>query len=528
MAERARKTIIAMPDTREILSLKHMILLMMRTFPNMQRNGTKGRAIKYTLTKKGGFVAKTAISHNRYIDWKTFAALMAGFACYRLYISIYFVANNVMPQPSSTGLGAYDLYSILLVVLVLASAFIKQERFFSSNTVAVLGAACMMLGTILYHVETAVTIWLFAPLAGVGVALLTVQWGLVLSQNDHRVTTLAVIGGFICSAALNSGIGSFDIVYMIISALSGPASCIFLLRARQTAPQRKAIEKNEGTDGKFVGKAAAAFFLFAAASVFCSVPMEFSVIELTDNAQKALPLLRTCATALIAFTALACTLFPRFSVKAIYRLIPLFLTIGGLSLFLQKAMPLIAYLCALVGRLGFQLMFWIFAPRIAQCSKKPTASVFAVEFSMYWLGYTASLLLVRLQWPDKLMASIDTMGSIVAIAIVILMIAYLFIFSENDLRLATETTHIDRSSPSEGPSASNADFLSSIAEEHNLSPRETEVFMLLARGRDSRYIQETLYISAGTVSTHRQRIYKKLNIHTKQELFDLIELREGA
>lgn len=473
-------------------------------------------------------MAKTAISHNGHIDWKTLAALMMGFACYRLYTSIFFVANNVMPRPSSTGLGAYDLYGILLAVLVLASALIKQERFFTSNAVAVFGSACMMLGTILYHVETPLTTWLFAPLSGIGVALLTVQWGLALGRNDHRVTALAVIGGFICSAALNSGIGSFDVVYIIMSALSGPASCVFLLRARQTAHQRKEIEKTEGTDGKFVGKAAAAFSLFAAASVFCSVPMEFSVIELTGNAQSALPLLRTCATALVAFVALACTLLPGFSIKAIYRLIPLFLIIGGLSLFLQEAMPLIAYSCALVGRLGFQLMFWIFAPRIAQCSKKPTASVFAIEFSMYWLGYTASLLLVRLQWPDKLMASIDTMGSIVVIAIVILMIAYLFIFSENDLRLATEMARADRSSPSEGQSASNADFLSMIAKEHDLSPRETEVFMLLARGRDSRYIQETLYISAGTVSTHRQRIYKKLGIHTKQELFDLIESREKA
>ncbi len=74
-------------------------------------------------------MAKTAINHNGHIDWKTLAALMMGFACYRLYISIFFVANNVMPQPSSTGLGAYDLYGILLAVLVLASALIKQERF---------------------------------------------------------------------------------------------------------------------------------------------------------------------------------------------------------------------------------------------------------------------------------------------------------------------------------------------------------------------------------------------------------------
>ncbi len=470
-------------------------------------------------------MARNQIKH---IDWTALVALMTGFACYRLYISIFFVENNVMPRPSSAELGAYDLYGVLLAVSVLSSAFVKNERFFSSNAVAALGAACMIAGAALYYVATPLTLWLFAPLSGIGVALLTVQWGATLGQSDHQLTALAVIGGFLISAALNTGVGSFNIAYVVMSALSGPASCLFLIHLHRTTPRENTMLNVEGVDGKYAGKAAAAFFLFAAASVFCSVPMEFLVIGLADNFQSMLPLLRTCVTALVAFVALICTLLPQFSIKAIYRLIPLFLIIGGLSLFLQETMPLIAYLCALVGRLGFQLMFWIFAPRIARCSKRPTASVFAVEFSMYWLGYTASLFLVRLQWPDKTAAPIDTMGSIVVVAIVILMIAYLFIFSENDLRLATETTRIDQNPSPEGLSTSNTEFLTCIAKEHDLSPRETEVFALLARGRDSRYIQETLFISAGTVSTHRQRIYKKLGIHAKQELFDLIESKEAT
>ncbi len=178
-----------------------------------------------------------------------------------------------------------------------------------------------------------------------------------------------MIGGFICSAALNSGIGSFDVVYIIMSALSGPASCAFLLRARQMAHQGKEIEKNEGTDGKFVGKAAAAFSLFAAASVFSARAYGFSVIELTGNAQSALPLLRTCATALVAFymrsPARYCRIFHQGDLPTHpdnRRTFPLS----------PSHAPLIAYLCALIGgALASSSCFWIFAPRIAQCSKKP-------------------------------------------------------------------------------------------------------------------------------------------------------------
>ena len=46
---------------------------------------------------------------------------------------------------------------------------------------------------------------------------------------------------------------------------------------------------------------------------------------------------------------------------------------------------------------------------------------------------------------------------------------------------------------------------------------------LLAKGRNAAYIQKQLYISEGTARTHMRHIYKKLDIHTQQELMDLVE-----
>ncbi len=67
-----------------------------------------------------------------------------------------------------------------------------------------------------------------------------------------------------------------------------------------------------------------------------------------------------------------------------------------------------------------------------------------------------------------------------------------------------------------------------IATCYQLSPRETEVLMLLARGRNSNFIQQELCLSKSTVSTHRQNIYQKLGIHSLQELLDLVENRKGG
>ena len=66
-----------------------------------------------------------------------------------------------------------------------------------------------------------------------------------------------------------------------------------------------------------------------------------------------------------------------------------------------------------------------------------------------------------------------------------------------------------------------------VAERAGLSPRETEVFMMLAQGRSRAFISEELVLSEGTVKTHISHIYAKLNVHGRQEMFDLL-LAEGT
>lgn len=66
------------------------------------------------------------------------------------------------------------------------------------------------------------------------------------------------------------------------------------------------------------------------------------------------------------------------------------------------------------------------------------------------------------------------------------------------------------------------------AEAHGLSVRETEVMIMLAKGRSLPHIQETLHIASGTAHTHARHIYAKLDIHSRQELLDLIESGPAA
>lgn len=73
-----------------------------------------------------------------------------------------------------------------------------------------------------------------------------------------------------------------------------------------------------------------------------------------------------------------------------------------------------------------------------------------------------------------------------------------------------------------GNDASFEETILSISKTFRLTPRETEVFSLLARGRSIPYIRDELVISRETAATHAKHIYAKLDVHSRQELIDLV------
>ena len=62
-----------------------------------------------------------------------------------------------------------------------------------------------------------------------------------------------------------------------------------------------------------------------------------------------------------------------------------------------------------------------------------------------------------------------------------------------------------------------------IAKEYGLTPREIDVFMLLAKGRNAKVIERELFISVYTIKGHNNNIYRKLGVKSQQELIDMVE-----
>lgn len=59
-----------------------------------------------------------------------------------------------------------------------------------------------------------------------------------------------------------------------------------------------------------------------------------------------------------------------------------------------------------------------------------------------------------------------------------------------------------------------------------LTERETEIFALLARGRNGQFVMDHYVVSRNTVKSHVKHIYAKLEVHSQQELIDLVENTE--
>lgn len=69
-----------------------------------------------------------------------------------------------------------------------------------------------------------------------------------------------------------------------------------------------------------------------------------------------------------------------------------------------------------------------------------------------------------------------------------------------------------------------------IKKAYGLSNRETDVLELIIRGRDVARMAETLFVSENTVRSHCKNLYRKLDVHNRQQIFDLVEefsQREG-
>ena len=164
------------------------------------------------------------------------------------------------------------------------------------------------------------------------------------------------------------------------------------------------------------------------------------------------------------------------------------------------------------GFLGLLIVLVIVFLVNAFTTARDPALAFSAGFSLLLGGQALGLLLGGLLDAFMDFAVFQTWAF--AVAGLLIMVAFLFMFTENDLgELGTVAQALD----------SFDEACAYLAQKHALSKRESEILPLALKGRTSERIAEQFVISKSTVDTHLRRIYTKCNVHSRQELIDLGE-----
>jgi DNA-binding CsgD family transcriptional regulator len=174
------------------------------------------------------------------------------------------------------------------------------------------------------------------------------------------------------------------------------------------------------------------------------------------------------------------------------------------------------------------LCVWVLLSCIAYRTGASTLRVFGAGYGAFSLGNIVSWGMSKVVSIFGL--SLDVVTTMIVIASIAMLLAALFLLRVSDIvrimdyaipDTAESADFSEQTSLSEddrkGRSGwrSKCEIASSRAQ---LTTREHDVFMLLARGDSARSISDELSISYNTTRNHIQRVYAKLGVHSKEEL----------
>lgn len=116
----------------------------------------------------------------------------------------------------------------------------------------------------------------------------------------------------------------------------------------------------------------------------------------------------------------------------------------------------------------------------------------------------------------------DELGRAMLSAVIVfaILLVVLFVFGN---KTAETGWGFVRPAEAEGPISAFDDAVSRLARRYRLSPREVEVLFLLARGRNRSFIAAELTIGDETVKSHIKSVYRKMDLHSQQDVIDLVE-----
>ena len=150
------------------------------------------------------------------------------------------------------------------------------------------------------------------------------------------------------------------------------------------------------------------------------------------------------------------------------------------------------------------------------------------SFNYYWLPISAAIgsFLGRVLGIEGFRRIVELFGDhsaevafVLAVTVLLAMILCTGLCTRNNMRDGWGSIAPGDHDFTLDPFDRNCDIAAANA---GLTGREADILKMLARGRNAKFISENLFISKETTKTHIKRIYRKMGVHSQQEVIDSI------
>ena len=149
-------------------------------------------------------------------------------------------------------------------------------------------------------------------------------------------------------------------------------------------------------------------------------------------------------------------------------------------------------------------------------------------FNYYWLAVSAAfgtflgrtISVIAIEGLESILLASSILKFFIVAVLFGAMLAAIILYGQNNMKSGWGSVKIQAEFI---PTNAQEQKCNAIAAISNLTGREKDVLVLLSKGCNAKTISDRLCISTGTAKTHIKHVYGKLNIHSQQELIELID-----
>ncbi len=164
---------------------------------------------------------------------------------------------------------------------------------------------------------------------------------------------------------------------------------------------------------------------------------------------------------------------------------------------------------------------WWYSAQIVEHNGFSPLAAFGISLSAFSVPIALSVPLIVVLTAGVLDSSIPWVSIVV---VIIALFFFISIFALNQNSPQSNRLRQNETSHSAITTEQTEDALEkSLKDRFGLTSRETEIAILLYRGRSVPFIQQTLHIAEGTANTHMRHIYQKMSVHNRQEFITVID-----